>query len=105
MDLEKLLAKRELCINDNPPSCVATCPIHVDVKGFMEQVQNKNFEKAYNILEKRMPMSRVIARVCDHPCENVCVRKEKGGSISISEVEKAIVEYGFHKKKEGPSIH
>lgn len=104
MDLEKLLAKRELCINDNPPSCVATCPIHVDVKGFMEQVQNKNFEKAYNILEKRMPMSRVIARVCDHPCENVCVRKEKGGSISISEVEKAIVEYGFHKKKEGPSI-
>ena len=103
MDLEKLLAKRELCINDYPPSCVATCPIHIDVKGFMGQVQNGNFEKAYDILEKRMPMARVIARVCDHPCENACVRKDKGGSIAIGEIEKAIVEYGYHKnKKEFP---
>ncbi len=99
MDLEKLLAKRELCINDNPPSCVATCPIHLDVKGFMREVQNGNFEKAYDILEKRMPMAKIIARVCDHPCEGACIRKDNGGSISISEMEKAIVEYGFHKKK------
>lgn len=99
MDLEKLLAKQELCINDNPPSCLATCPIHVDVKGFIEQVQKGDFEEAYKILQKRMPMAKVISRVCDHPCENVCVRKDKGGSISINNLEKAIVEYGKNLKK------
>ena len=99
MNLEKLLAKQELCINDNPPSCLATCPIHVDVKGFIEQVQKGDFEEAYKILQKRMPMAKVISRVCDHPCESVCVRKDKGGSISINNLEKAIVEYGKNLKK------
>lgn len=99
MDLEKMLKKRELCINDNPPACVSTCPIHVDVKGFMREVQNGDFEKAYEILEKKMPMTRVIARVCDHPCEELCIRKEKGDPISIGEIERAIVAYAPYKKK------
>ncbi len=94
MDLKKLLETEQLCINDNLPPCTATCPIHVDIKGFMEQIQIGNFKKAYEILQKRMPMAKVIARVCDHPCQNACVRKHKGGSILISDLERAVIEYG-----------
>ena len=47
MDLKKLLETEQLCINDNLPPCTATCPIHVDIKGFMEQIQIGNFEKSY----------------------------------------------------------
>lgn len=103
MDLDKLLAKQELCINDNLPSCVAMCPIHVDVKGFMEQIQKEDFQEAYNILQKRMPMAKVISQVCDHPCQNVCVRKDKGGDISIGDLEKAVAQYeGTVKKRSLP---
>lgn len=104
MDLEKLLAKQELCINDNPPSCVAMCPIHVDVKGLTEQIQNEDFQEAYKILNKKMPMAKVISRVCDHPCQNVCVRKDKGGGISIGNLEKAAAEYGDAVKKKNLPI-
>lgn len=99
MDLERLLKKEELCINHIPPSCVAACPIHIDVKGFMKSVQKGDFEKAYDVLEKRMPMANIIGRICDHPCESKCVRVNNGGALSISEIEKAIVEYGYNKKK------
>jgi Fe-S oxidoreductase len=32
--------------------------------------------------------------ICDHPCENVCVRGDAGSAISISDIEKAAVMYG-----------
>lgn len=99
MDLEKLLKKQDLCINDNPAPCVSTCPIHVDVKGLMAQVQKGEFEKAYNILEKKIPMVNLIARICDHPCESDCIREDYGGALSVHEIEKAIVEYGRNIKK------
>lgn len=98
MDLEKLLATENLCINDNLAPCIASCPIHVDVKGFIEQIQKGDFKSAYKILQKRMPMAKIIARVCDHPCYDSCVRNNKGGSVLISDLEKAVVEYGANAK-------
>ncbi|NLY72170.1 MAG: NAD(P)-binding protein [Tissierellia bacterium] len=104
MFLEKLLEKRELCINDNPPACEAACPLHVDVKGIMREVQGDNFQGAFEILEKRMPLARLVARVCDHPCESSCVRKDLGGSLSIGGIERALVEYGSKTRKKSLRI-
>jgi NADPH-dependent glutamate synthase beta subunit-like oxidoreductase len=98
MNLEKILATENLCINDNLAPCIASCPIHVDVKGFIEQIQKGDFKSAYKILQKRMPMAKIIARVCDHPCYNSCVRNNKGGSVLISDLEKAVVQYGANAK-------
>lgn len=104
MNLDKLLEKENLCINDYPAPCTSTCPIHVDVKGFISEIQKDNFEKAYDVLAKKMPMVEIISRVCDHPCEDHCVRKDFGGSISINSLERAVVEYGKEKKKKGPAM-
>ena len=104
MFLENLLKKREICINDNPPACEASCPLHLDVKGIMKEVQKGNFEEAFLIMEKKMPLARLVARVCDHPCEASCVRKNLGGSLSISEIERALVDYGSKDRKKGLRI-
>lgn len=104
MNLDKLLEKEKLCINDYPAPCTSTCPIHIDVKGFISEIQKENFNKAYDILAKKMPMMKIISRVCDHPCEGSCVRKDFGGSISINSLERAVLEYGQGKKKKGPKM-
>lgn len=104
MNLDKLLEKEDLCINDYPAPCTSVCPIHVDVKGFINEIQKEDFNKAYDILAKKMPMMGIISRVCDHPCEQHCIRKDFGGSISINSLERAVLEYGQDKKKKGPAM-
>lgn len=99
MDLEKLLGKEKLCITDKPSPCIAQCPIHVDIKTFIGEVSEGNFKKAYKTLAKRIPIPRVICRICDHPCEEVCIRKDLGGGISIGELEKAAMKYGYGAPK------
>lgn len=98
MNLEKLLSIQDRCINDNPPACNTQCPIHVDVKGFISEIKKGNFEEAYKILNKRIPLTKVFGLICDHPCEASCIANIDGKAISIHELEKAAVTYGSGAK-------
>jgi Fe-S oxidoreductase len=104
MNLDKLLETCGKCINEEPPACTAYCPLHLDVKSFAEEIGNGSFDKAYKIMEKKIPFPRIIGMICDHPCESVCARNNKGGSVSVGELEKAAVYYGYSKPKKGFSV-
>ena len=104
MDKEKLRKTGDRCIYDEPAACTAWCPIHIDVTAFMAEMEKGDFYKAYKILEKRMPFTRLLGMICDHPCESVCVREAAGGAIKISELEKAAVAYGYAPPKKTLSI-
>lgn len=99
MDLDRLVETGDSCITEEPSACTAYCPVHVDVKAFMEELGKGDFKKAYKLLEKKMPFARIIGKVCDHPCESVCVRKNVGGTINISELERAAISLGFTPPK------
>ena len=99
MDYKKLLETGDRCIHDEPAACVSGCPVHVDVNAFMSEMQKGDFNKAYKVLEKRVPFTRIIGRLCDHPCERSCVMDKRGGALSICDLEKAAVKYGYSKPK------
>lgn len=99
MDNEKLLKTGDRCIYDEPAACTAWCPIHIDVTAFAAEMEKGDFARAYKILEKRIPFTRVVGMICDHPCENTCVREAAGGAIRISELEKAAIKYGYTPPK------
>ncbi|TCO71820.1 pyridine nucleotide-disulfide oxidoreductase/dicluster-binding protein [Marinisporobacter balticus] len=104
MDLDKLLAISNKCIHSEPPVCVASCPVHMDVIAFMSEIEKGDFKKAYKLMENKIPFARLIGKICDHPCENVCVRKDVGGSINISELEKVVIDLGYIRSKKSFSI-
>ncbi|MDD3343015.1 MAG: FAD-dependent oxidoreductase [Sulfurospirillaceae bacterium] len=95
MDLDKLLEIGNQCIHSEPPVCVASCPVHMDVIAFVHEIEKGNFAGAYKIMEQKIPFSRLIGKICDHPCETLCVRKGVGGSIRISELEKTVIDLGY----------
>ncbi|NLX87313.1 MAG: NAD(P)-binding protein [Clostridiales bacterium] len=99
MDLDKLLETSDRCIHDEPPACTSRCPVHMDVIAFITEMEKGEFDKAYKVMEKRIPFTRIIGSICDHPCEEFCVRSELGGAVKISELEKAAVSYGFSPPK------
>lgn len=104
IDTEKMLKTGDRCIYDEPAACTSLCPIHVDVRGLAAEMEKGDFKKAYKVLEKRMPFTRVISMICDHPCEGACVRDGAGGAIKISELEKAAVKHGYTRPKKALSI-
>lgn len=104
MDLDQLLSISNQCIHNEPPVCTASCPVHMDVIGLVSEIENGDFRKAYQLMESKIPFPRLIGKICDHPCEHVCTRKEKGGSIRIGELEKAVVDLGYKSPQKPLSL-
>lgn len=99
MNLDKLLETGDRCIHKEPPTCTANCPVHLEIIDFLAEIEKGNFQNAYKLMEKKMPFHNIIGRICDHPCEAPCERSKAGGSIRISDLEKAVLEYGTYKPK------
>jgi len=97
---EKVMKMEALCIAEHSPVCVTKCPFHLDVKTFLGEIKKENFEKAYKQLEKRIPIPNVLCRICDHPCEDVCIRKDFGGGINVSMLEKTVVKLASTRRKD-----
>lgn len=53
------------------------------------------FEEAFYIFLEKTPFPSVCGRVCPHPCESECNRKEKEGAVSINKVERFIGDFGL----------
>ena len=93
----------ETCLQDEPAASTAWCPVHVDVASFTGEIEKGDFKKAYKLLEKRFPFAGIFGMICDHPCEKVCVREKIDGAVSVSELERAAVHYGYTPFKKGAS--
>lgn len=92
MDQNELRRLEEKCIQENPPACTAGCPLHVDARQFLQLMVRKDLQGAWAVLRQRQPFPGIIGRICDHPCEAVCRRREAGGAIAVGALERHCVE-------------
>ena len=94
MEQQELRDWENRCIQEEPPYCQAACPIHVDVRAFMERMKAGDADAARKILEKTMPLPAVLGNICDHPCELACKRREAGDPLAIADLERACLRQG-----------
>ncbi len=89
------------------PPCTDTCPSCEDIRGYLTYIAQseeygrtyeESMEEAWNILTDKNPMPAVMGRVCPHPCESACNRKDKDSAVNINKMELAIGEFGLEKK-------
>ena len=92
MDQDELKKQEAKCTQENPPACTASCPIHVDARKLMLDIQNQDLKSALATLQKKQPFPGIISRICDHPCEAECKRQEAGAAIAISALERFCVQ-------------
>lgn len=102
MDQKELRELERSCIQEEAPTCTARCPIHVDVRSFLKRAALGDWDEALNILAITMPFPKIVARICEHPCELVCLRIKAGGAIAISDLEKTAVGLGHITKHQVP---
>ena len=92
MEQDELKRQEDKCTQENPPACTAGCPIHVDARKLMQDIKNQDLKSALVTLQKKQPFPGIIGRICDHPCEDVCKRKDVGSPIAISALERYCVQ-------------
>lgn len=76
---------------DAPP-CRVACPAGVNVQGYVALAAQGKFKEALALEREDNPFASVCGRVCTHPCESECKRKEYGDAVSIRALKRFIAD-------------
>ena len=95
------------------PPCQAQCPNSGDVRGWIGVIAQceKNglnldeaYDKAWKMIAERNPLVATISRICPHPCEDLCTRRDKDGAVSINAMERFLGDWGISRSLPLPVV-
>ena len=76
--------------------CMALCPAHVDVPGYVSLIGAGRYADAVRLIRKDNPFPSVCGLICEHPCESHCRRGIVDDAINIRGLKRfAIDNAGF----------
>jgi hypothetical protein len=58
------------------PPCNHACPAGEDIQAWLALAQAGKYRDAWEVLARDNPMPAVHGRVCYHPCESACNRRD-----------------------------
>lgn len=73
--------------------CMDKCPAHIDIPKYIEHIKNYQYGEALATIRENMPMPAVCGRVCPHPCETACRRKNVDSPINIMVLKRTASDY------------
>jgi putative selenate reductase len=72
--------------------CLDECPVDQQVPRYMAAVRSGDFREAVRITRLDNPLPAVLGRVCDHLCENTCIRTHLDQPLAIRQIKRFIME-------------
>ncbi|HUH65419.1 MAG TPA: FAD-dependent oxidoreductase, partial [Syntrophales bacterium] len=72
--------------------CSTACPAGEDIARIEMLTAQGSFKEAWEMILRENPFPGVCGRVCPHPCEGVCNRKEFDEAIAIHSIERFLAE-------------
>jgi len=73
--------------------CMDRCPAHIDIPAYIEAIKEYRFDESLDIIRDNMPLPSVCGRVCPHPCETHCRRKNVDDSVNIMVLKRSASDY------------
>jgi NADPH-dependent glutamate synthase beta subunit-like oxidoreductase len=86
--------------------CLGACPAGNDVRAWVGVVAQRAktglpveaaLDEAWRMVVARNPLPSVMGRVCPHPCEEQCNRKEKDGAVAVNSLERYLGDWGVER--------
>jgi len=75
--------------------CKLNCPARNDVQGFVNLAAKGKYEAALQLIKETSPFPSICGRVCHHPCESDCNRKQVDAPLSIQSIERFLADRDF----------
>ena len=92
---EEAMEEANRCLGCKKAKCMEGCPVSINIPGFIHEVKEGNFEKAYQIISESSALPAVCGRVCpqETQCEGKCIRGMKGEAVSIGKLERFVADW------------
>jgi len=96
---ESAVAEASRCLGCKRPKCVESCPVAVDIPGFLAHVKEGRFEEAIELLRRKNALPAVCGRVCpqENQCEGSCVLGRKDEPVAVGRVERFLGDYALKR--------
>ena len=75
--------------------CQHTCPVELDIPGYIALIKEGGFEDAYNLIRQRLPFPSICGKICHHPCEAKCRRGQVDDPIAIRHLKRFVADWAF----------
>ena len=72
--------------------CVDECPVNQNVPQYMSAVRDGNIREALQVVRADNPIPCILGRVCDHLCEQTCVRSHLDEPVAIRDIKRFIMD-------------
>ncbi|HKZ92812.1 MAG TPA: FAD-dependent oxidoreductase, partial [Candidatus Limnocylindrales bacterium] len=88
--------------------CIDECPVDQKVPQYMNAVRNGDFVAAARLTRQDNPLPSILGQVCDHHCEDTCIRTHLDQPLAIRHIKRFIMDQErqpvlFMKKPAGAS--
>ncbi len=87
-------------VDESP--CRRACPAGIDVKRYVGQIANGDFDRVLATIRQHMPFPSACGRICLHPCETECKRGEIDEPIAIMSLKRFVHDYESRKGEPAP---
>ncbi len=77
--------------------CRESCPLNTDIPLFIFHMKEKDLKRAKEEILLENPFPGISGRVCHHPCEDACNRRELDSSVSVRALERFLGDYPFYE--------
>ena len=92
---ELAIAEAKRCIQCKKPQCVPSCPVEINIPGFIDLIAKGNFLEGVRVLKSKNCLPAVCGRVCpqEEQCEKTCALKKLGGTVAIGRLERFLADW------------
>jgi glutamate synthase (NADPH/NADH) small chain len=94
---EKLRTQGARCMDCGVPFCQTGCPVNNLIPDWNDLVYRGRWKEAVRQLHATNNFPEFTGRICPAPCEASCVLGINQPAVTIKQIEKNIVERGFHE--------
>ena len=91
--IEHIRHGRCTCTYSQPVPCVALCPAHVDIPGYIALVGEGRYADAVRLIRKDNPFPTTCGFICEHPCELRCRRNVVDDSVNIRGLKRVAADF------------